>query len=504
MSPSVQDAVKALSKKSGAEEFDDRYPALESIRPWLEERGYYLYHHFYDVDQHGEEYPAFSYPHFQDTQPSSAPQLPYSFYGGGFTYKEQQHVVQSPAMDYMVFAQDSQRRHVAFKLTKESSVEYEAYRRLSKEECLYGPDPAEFGCVMPPLDFIDLGEGWWFVVMPRWGDRVFFPWFNSIREVLDFMRCCLKGICILHKHLIVYRDIKQSNILANQFAQGQYFQDKRFRSSLRESGSLIYALIDFDWSVVFPLDSKPSERRLHASESFLWYCSIAKDTSQGELDYDPFAFDVGSFGMFFCDEFQHLSTMVPMLAPLLDRMITRDIPTRFTATQALTFFDDYVLPSATPSALGGRPPERDRTILSEPESFDRWARLDPEFVKKWAAYRLPPLKRSTKILRWICGYHVGQFLVRSIRRAARAIGSTRTFILGATKRVTGKRAQLSPVLSCSQRLVAYGLLAQTCCFEDGDFRWRRQLHTNTFVASAQYPVLGRGWSSVGDMYICMS
>ncbi|KAH7887236.1 hypothetical protein F5I97DRAFT_2056348 [Phlebopus sp. FC_14] len=445
MDSSMQRAIEVLSTKLSTQGFDatDRYPALETIRPCLEERGYFLYHHFYDIDWHGLEDAMFSYPHFQDDEPNSAPQLPYSFYGGGSTYKDQQHAVQSPPMYYMTYAQDYQHRHVALKLTKEGSVEYEAYRRLSQEKSLYVSDLVEFGCVMPPLDFVDLGDGWWFVVMPRWGDCALIPWFGSIREVLHFIRSCLKGLSVLHKHLIIHRDIKSSNILVNHFAQGNGFEKDDLRPILRKTGRLSYALMDFDWSIVFPLDSKPSDRRLPASESFIWFCSFANDTAQGELDYDPFVFDVGSLGMFFCEQFQvctcyyllsfysvtprttqHLSNMVPMLAPFLDRMITRDLPTRFTATEALSFFDDYVVPSVGPTRLDICPPSHDTDERQKPEVYDRWAGLDADFVEIWAAYRLPPLEWSTKVLRWICYYPFGYTVVQSIRKIG-LIGGTR-------------------------------------------------------------------------------
>ncbi|KAH7887245.1 hypothetical protein F5I97DRAFT_1828376 [Phlebopus sp. FC_14] len=403
----MQRAVEILSRKLGAEGFDERFPVLESIRPWLEERGYFLYHHFYDID--GDEFPVFSYPHFQDEHPDGAPQLPHSFYGGGYKYNDSQHIVQSPSMH----------RHVALKMTKHGSAEYETYRRLSQEKSLYTSDPAEFGCVMPPLDFIDLGCGWWFVVMPRWGRTVFRPWFGSIREVLHFMQSCLKPNSV--------PNLSSGSLHPSQafhyISQGDDFTDDYFRPSLRKAGRLSYALIDFDWSYVLPLDSKASETRLPAHESYIWFCSVANDTAQGELDYEPFAFDVGSLGMFFCEEFQHLSKMVPMFAPFLDRMITRNVPTRFAAPEALSFFNDHVLPSVPPSTLDDHPPPKDEYEFRTPEIYDRWVGLDPDFVKTWEAYRLPPLKWWTKVLRWICGYPFGLIMVQSIRKVGLVLGS---------------------------------------------------------------------------------
>ncbi|KAF9229858.1 hypothetical protein BU15DRAFT_7863, partial [Melanogaster broomeanus] len=205
----------------------------------------------------------------------------------------------------IVYAQDSQHRHVAMKLVKEGSIEYNVYRRLSQEESLFTADPQTFGCVIPPLDFIELYDGLSFIVMPRWGKYLFIPRPGSIREVLHIMRCCLKGLSVLHRNLIVHRDIKTGNMLVNHFSNEERYNEwNDLRPSLRSQGLLYYALVDFDFSAMFPLDSKPSERRLPAKESFIMHCSMARDTEQGELDYDPFAFDVASLGIYFCEKFQ--------------------------------------------------------------------------------------------------------------------------------------------------------------------------------------------------------
>ncbi|KAH7905960.1 hypothetical protein BJ138DRAFT_1225752 [Hygrophoropsis aurantiaca] len=60
-------------------------------------------------------------------------------------------------------------------------------------------------------------------------------------------------------------------------------------------------------SVMFPPTSTPCERRLPAVESFIIGCSFAYDTAQGELDYDPFAFNVCALGVLFCEYFQILN-----------------------------------------------------------------------------------------------------------------------------------------------------------------------------------------------------
>ncbi|KAH7882302.1 kinase-like domain-containing protein, partial [Phlebopus sp. FC_14] len=205
------------------------------------------------------------------------------------------------------FAQDAQHRHVALKLMEGGSAEYQIYRHLSGAASLYTSDLEEFDCVIPPLDLMDLG-GYWFVVMPRsvyGGDAVLVPWFNSVHEILRFIHCSLKGLSFLHGNLIVHRDIKTSNILVNHFADTSFYNNlNQLRPNLRLADKLVYALVDFNCSIMFSPTSTPSERRLPARESTVLPCNIPPDVYQGELDYDPFAYDVGSLGMIFCEEFQ--------------------------------------------------------------------------------------------------------------------------------------------------------------------------------------------------------
>ncbi|KAH7902869.1 hypothetical protein BJ138DRAFT_1168786, partial [Hygrophoropsis aurantiaca] len=230
------------------------------------------------------------------------------------------------------------------------------------------------------------------------------------------------GLSLLHRHLIAHCDIKRGNILVNHFAGSTYFySDNDLRPSLRRKGMLTYAWCGFDMSVMFPPTSTPSERRLPAVESFIIGCSFAYDTAQGELDYDPFAFDVCALGMLLCDYFLHLTTIVPMLAPFLDRMITRDLSQRFTAPDALRFFEHEVLPSVTPTQFSARPATADRSL--RPEWYDRWVGLDPQFARTWAEYRLPRLEWSTRLLRWICEFDAGYAVVQWVRKVFRIMSS---------------------------------------------------------------------------------
>ncbi|KAG6834927.1 hypothetical protein H0H93_006309 [Arthromyces matolae] len=88
-----------------------------------------------------------------------------------------------------------------------------------------------------------------------------------------------------------------------------------------------------------------------------------------------------------------------MLAPFFDKMLTRDIPRRFTAQQSLDFLENVVYPGTSQEQLDlgvEKPP-------SEP-CIDRWAGLDTNFVKEWAEYREPPFPLTTRMLRFIGEY----------------------------------------------------------------------------------------------------
>ena len=117
--------------------------------------------------------------------------------------------------------------------------------------------------------------------------------------------------------------------------------------------------------------------------------------------------------------YKHLTRDAPMLAPLLDRMVTRNIPQRFTASEALRFFEESVLPHTTEEQL-----QRRTVKWSEEfgpwdfEEHDRWQHLDASFIEKWAAFREPPLPHSTRLWRFLCRYEWICHCVAHIRRGS--------------------------------------------------------------------------------------
>ncbi|RDB18101.1 hypothetical protein Hypma_000978 [Hypsizygus marmoreus] len=387
----------------------DEYERLrfwESLRPWLCERGYTLYHPNYVWEgKICDEVVSFIPCHEDD----SIPQHPYSVQGG--TNPPGRDLVCLNLGGRVISAQDKWNRHVSLRLVKDASDEYKILRRISEEPGILSQD--SFDCVIPVLDFLPL-DGHWVVVMPRWGVVPFLPEFESIGEVLNAMRCLLKGLCFLRSKLIVHRDIKSANIVVNHIGFPDDLRENSMRKSLRREGKLVYCWIDFDSSVIFPSTSTLAERRLECG----WYTIVgggnyAYDVAQGELDYDPFAYDIGSLGQLFCQLAQHLTPIVPMLAPFLDMMITRDIPKRFTAPQALQFLED-ICASITPAQFNVAYPPVQRV---NEEKYDRWRHLPSSFVQQWSTHRAPTnISYFTRFLRWVCQYKRGYVAVQRIRR----------------------------------------------------------------------------------------
>lgn len=103
-----------------------------------------------------------------------------------------------------------------------------------------------------------------------------------------------------------------------------------------------------------------------------------------------------------------------MLAPLFDRMTTHVIPHRFTAAQAHRFCID-IFESLSEEELDISVPEKghnDSWFMTMDESWDN---LPQEFTTMWKTYRTPPVKLTTRLLRWMGSYHPALRMIRRIR-----------------------------------------------------------------------------------------
>ncbi|KAJ3506405.1 hypothetical protein NLJ89_g6885 [Agrocybe chaxingu] len=365
---------------------------------WFEARGYTLYRRVC-LGDHDIMNP-FTVPRLP-TEDSVDAEYPYPYHDSYIYYANQAYTYS--ALDKsgkVVFAQDVHGRHVAIKLVPNNTDELRILQLLNQQSL----KALEENCLIPVLEFLPI-KGFCFVVMPRWGASPAVPTPGTLREVVQIMRSMLK-------------DISMQNLLVNHFASEYNGHDNPGRTKLRSAGLLSYALFDFDISVIVPPTVSKSDFRLPYRMSWDGSYNQPFDTAQGEFDYDPFAFDVGTMGREFCRYYQHASKDLPLLAPLLDGMTTRNIPRRFTASEALEFLEARL--SEVPDKHLQQP------FLAASQSgmydrYDRWQHVPPDFAQKWAMYREPRLPVMTRFLRWLCSFEAMLHVIPFIRRTMSSI-----------------------------------------------------------------------------------
>ncbi len=112
--------------------------------------------------------------------------------------------------------------------------------------------------------------------------------------------------------------------------------------------------------------------------------------------------------------FQEAIRVVPQLAPLFARMSTHVVEQRFTATEALSFFDMNLtrLPEqieASPVVL-----EPGFEVLRDPDLY--WSILSANDRLVWREYRVPPRSWIQRLLTWFARNRTAWKLLRSVRR----------------------------------------------------------------------------------------
>ncbi|KAF7796731.1 hypothetical protein EIP86_007914 [Pleurotus ostreatoroseus] len=193
-------------------------------------------------------------------------------------------------------------------------------------------------------------------VLP-WGDNYSILDMDSVREVLRFIECLLKGLALL----------------------GQALQQHR------KTDSVYYAFMDYDQSIILPSETcvrtclRPMAEWQYGSPQYK-----PLDIAPGQLTYNPFAYDVGMLGNMFCYHFSNVVRFVPALAALFDKMTTHLIPQRFTAEEAYAFFREAT------KDLG------QETLLTQVKLEFRyeidsvyWDHLSLDVQRKWDYYRTP-------------------------------------------------------------------------------------------------------------------
>lgn len=85
--------------------------------------------------------------------------------------------------------------------------------------------------------------------------------------------------------------------------------------------------------------------------------------------------------------------IVPVLAPLIGKMTTHSVDERWTAEEALTFFDELQARLPADVLDLGVSLAWDVDPMDDPGLY--WDRLSPEFQSSWKSHRPPPLSRIT-------------------------------------------------------------------------------------------------------------
>ncbi|KAF9011318.1 kinase-like domain-containing protein [Cyathus striatus] len=363
----------------------------EQTRAWFLQRGYRLFSR--DDD-------------FENKTPSDT----FRFHQSSYPYPyHSKNLVPENLISFRVYCtgavaygQDSMLHPIVIKCIRGNSEEYKCLQFIKSLDL----NQTRESCIIPVLEFLQYDEHW-FAVMPQWTEMI--PVYNctKLKDVLGLIHAMLTAVNFLHERRIFHRDIKTANLVVNFLPtkdHSSYDLDKTYLS-LQSCNQLLYAIIDFGLSIKFPKNFSSQQCRLPYSESWCGTFSVPADCMQGEFDFDPFAFDVGTLGCVFADKFKHLIPLAPMLAPLIDKMVTRDIRNRFTATQALHFFEEMRTELTEKQLLTHIDISASASLPVHYEIYDRWAGLPSDFIEKWSKYREPPVPRSMKFLRAICLFH---------------------------------------------------------------------------------------------------
>ncbi|RDX55193.1 hypothetical protein OH76DRAFT_874904 [Lentinus brumalis] len=312
---------------------------------------------------------------------------------------------------HLACGQDCLGRDVMLKLVDTNSHQYSIFETLLRQlDCF--SDPRTFPCVLPPLAIFDTPHNYAVVSMPMWASPVHIEDMRTVREVLRFMECLIRGLKFLHANRIAHRDIWEDNIVVNCYRLDHCLE--HLREDLRqhrESGDVYYALMDYDQSIQHPANASLKYFRRPALEAM---CGSPlyrpDDVCLGEPDYNPFAFDVAMLGNLFRAHCVEAVPAVPALAALFDAMTTRVQSQRFTAEEAWRFYtaETANLPHAV----------LDTTVqvcvnwsaINNPDVY--WSIISPELQASWTHFRAPPRSMWSYILNWFIGFpRCCQFIV---------------------------------------------------------------------------------------------
>ncbi|KAI0821660.1 hypothetical protein BC628DRAFT_1422474 [Trametes gibbosa] len=409
--------------------------ALEAFwngcRPWLAKHGVLLYELcLRDGDQ---DYASKWWR--SPTNTSDIRDLPYSICTG-------KHDSVSPVLNTLghrriACAQDTLHRDIIMKTMITGSTEHQIYQRIqdSLPAKLFA-DGSTFPCILPPISILDSQYGYTFAVTPMWGSPLYIEDMRTVGEAMRFMQCYLQGMLSLHQLRIAYRDVWDYNTVINRHSPFMRYSETH-RESLRahRAGSdVYYALIDFDQSVIFPLDAALEDCLLPLSEASAGANTYKPlDIHLAPPYYNPFAFDVGAAGFLFRRYFpvcifvlsgsphadpkerhQTVVPFIPELAALFDRMTDRCTARRFSAADAFSFVRGLA-GHVSPDVL-----EAEVVLQSDVDTMDDanvyWSKVPAETLRVWAMYRTPPQSSWARFLDWLADIPQARNTLRFVRR----------------------------------------------------------------------------------------
>ena len=111
---------------------------------------------------------------------------------------------------------------------------------------------------------------------------------------------------------------------------------------------------------------------------------------------------------------QPLIPDIPLLAVLLNKMITHDLGSRFSSLEALQFCK-FIQSTLSEEQFLLSPPLNNENLQEFTQEIS-WDRIDPDSIGSWSTYCTRPVHFTTRVLRWITSYRIGKTLVQSIRR----------------------------------------------------------------------------------------
>ncbi|KAK7676329.1 hypothetical protein QCA50_020712 [Cerrena zonata] len=342
-------------------------PFCNTLSPWFAAKGYVLY---------PPKDPFFSEPSDDAayTLTDEPAEYPYASIVGGETRSRSF----SSQMGILA-AVNSKHRDVIIKLVQNPSSELAIFTKLTTEPML--SHPSNF--TVPILEILPYNEKYSFIVMPRWQSLTFFflYGFDCLETALLFTSNMLEALSFLHENGIVHRDLNFRNILVNY--QG-HTRIRPHEQGIETAKPPRFVLCDFNISMLFSEETPRCDRLLPASFSDSGTPQFQPpDAANGETTYDPFAFDVACLGGVLCQAIGRITTMVPPLAPFLDKMITPDVSSRYTASQALNAFTELVKELDGSILLSESVPLPISPATQTWQSYDRWAGLPEDFVRKY-------------------------------------------------------------------------------------------------------------------------